>query len=122
MENILDDSIAEIRALMETHLRVKGRDLPAQMRRAGRLLPRWVRVELQYLADSETLAQNPKLARMVNPLRVAQARQKVTGYLEGLDPNARLKDRALEIAGSIALGLLVTGAAVIFVLVQRGLV
>ena len=122
MNNDLDDSIAEIRALMESHLRVRGQDLPTQMRRAGRLLPRWVRIELRYLADSEALSRNPKLARMVNPARVAQARERVTGYLAAIDPNARFKDRALEIGGSIGLGLFVILLGFVVLAAQTGLV
>jgi len=112
----------EIRALMETQMRVRGRDLPAQVRKAGRRLPRRVRHDLGYLLDSAKLAENPKLARMINTAKVARAHAAVVTHLQSLNPRAAMWTKILNITASVALALIVIFVVLIYVLVQRGFI
>jgi hypothetical protein len=65
--------VDEVRKLMETRLRVRGKTLDQQVRKAGRLLPRAERREATYLAQAATVLDHPKLSRMVDPMKVAAA-------------------------------------------------
>ncbi len=114
--------IAEIQALMETKLWVKGRDLKAQTRKAGRRLPRKVRRDLRYLIDTAPLAENPKLGRMINQMKVDKAYANITAHLEQLNPREAMWTMLLNITASIALGLILIFVVVLYVLVQRGYV
>ncbi len=122
MAQELTQNIAEIRELLEKQMRVKGRDLRQQMRRAGRRLPRRLRRDLAYLIETETIAQNPKLGRMVNDEKVANAHANLVRYLEGLNPREAMWNSILNITASIALALIVTFVIALYVLVQRGFV
>jgi hypothetical protein len=122
MAHDLTQNIAEIRALLEKQMRVKGRDLRQQMRRAGRRLPRKLRRDLSYLIETEKIGQNPKLGRMVNDDKVAKAHANLVRYLEELNPREAMWNTVLNITASIALALIVTFVVLLYVLVRRGYV
>ena len=113
---------ADIRALLEARLRVRGATLDKQIHRAGRLLPRKVRAEAAFLAQASTLVQNPKLARMISADRVGRAHLAVSRYLLSVDPKERAKTKALNYAGFIAFNALVLSGVIIAILVWRGIV
>ena len=118
----LTPHIDDIRRLLETQLRVRGATLAKQVQRAGRQLPRKIRTEAAFLVQANMLVQNPKLARMISPDRTQKAAETVATYLRGIDPRDRLKGRILNIAGILALNLLLVGGLVVVVLVWRGIV
>lgn len=120
MNNGMDQKIAEISALMQSQLRIKGRNLHAQYRKAGRLLPRAVRRDIRYLLDTAALGDNPKLAPMINQPKVQRAHRNTVMYLRDIDPKAQLWTRVLNITASIALAMIVVFVVTLFVLVQRG--
>lgn len=118
----LQEMAEDVRAGLESKLRVRGRSLQAQIRRAGRLLPRYVRRDATYLAQGAELATNPKLAKMVDIAKARQAHRKVLAYLDTVDIAVQRRDAALQLAASIAFALLVTSGLVVFVLWQRGFI
>ena len=118
----LAPQIDEIRSLLETQLRIRCDTLDKQIHRAGRMLPRKIRAEAAFLVQANQLAQNPKLARMINPSRVGQAHQAISTYLRSVDPKERAKTRLLNYAGFIAFNALLLGGVVIAILVWRGIV
>lgn len=118
----LQHMVDEVREGLKDKLRVRGRSLGAQVRKADRLLPRRVRSDATYLAQAVGLVDNPKLARMVDMPKARQAHRNVLAYLEGVDMTAQRRGMALSIVASIGFALLVTGILVLFVLVQRGFV
>ena len=122
MGQVLEDYITEISDLMQKQMRVRGRDLRQQTRRAGRRLPRRIRRDLAYLNDSATMAKNPKLGRMVDLAKVRKAHASVIAFLAQLDPRAAMWNAMLNIAASISLALIVTFTITIYVLVQRGFI
>ena len=122
MDDGLNYKIAEISALMQSHLRIRGRSLRVQERRAGRLLPRAVRRDIRYLLDTAALGDNPKLARMINADKVARAHRNTVTYLQAIDAKERRKTALLNVTASIALGLIAVFVVVLYVLVQRGFV
>lgn len=114
--------IAEIRGLLEKQMRVKGRDLRQQARRAGRRLPRKIRRDLAFLIETAKVADNPKLGRMVNGDRVQKAHANVVRHLESVNPREAMWNMILTITASVALVLIITFVVVLYVLVQRGFV
>ncbi|NCO87291.1 MAG: hypothetical protein GW886_11750 [Rhodobacterales bacterium] len=114
--------LAEISGLLESQLHVRGRSLDVQLRRARRLLPSAVRREAQYLVQAAGLAQNPKLARMIDMAKVDSAQARVVAYLQGVDRQRRRRDRLLNLLALNAFYVLVVGIAVVAVLVWRGIV
>lgn len=113
--------IAEVRTLLEVKMRVKGRDLRSQVRRAGRRLPRKIRRDLKFLLETEKVAANPKLGRMVNDDKVAKAHASIVAYLETLNPREAMWNMILNITASVSLALIVVFVVVLYVLVERGL-
>ena len=118
----IEHMVAELREAFTERLRIRGRSLEAQIRKAGRRLPKRVRRDATYLAQSVALEENPKLARMIDMPRAKQAHRNVLEHLETVDVGAERRMVALNIAASIAFALLFTGILVLFVLVQRGFV
>ena len=114
--------VAEVRALMETQLRVRGKTLEQQVRKAGRLLPRAERHEAVYLAQAATVMQHPKLSRMVDPSKATRAHERLTTFLKSVDPKDRTKGKVLAWLGSIAFAAIVIFVVAVTVLVQRGIV
>jgi hypothetical protein len=122
MVKTIEQNIADIRALLETKLRVRGASLAVQLRKARRHLPRAVRRDLTYLIDSAELSQNPKLVRMVDATRVARAHRNAVAFLENVEMREQRITGLINVVAAIALAVLVTAALVIYVLVQRGYV
>ncbi|SMY08620.1 hypothetical protein [Flavimaricola marinus] len=113
---------AEISRLMSERMRISGRSLEAQVRKAGRALPRARAREARYLVQAQQLSQNPKLARMIDERQVTQATANLTAFLSGIDPKERRKDRLLGILGILAANVLLIGGAAITYLWWQGLV
>ncbi|EAQ07933.1 hypothetical protein [Yoonia vestfoldensis] len=114
--------VAEISALLRQKLGLRARTFQAQVHKARRFLPRALRRDLIYLAQAESLADNPKLQRMIDMPRLDAAHRNALAYLDQIDMKQRRWTAALNVAASIAFGLLLTAILVIVVLVQRGLV
>ena len=122
MVHMIEQNVAEIRALLESKLRVRGASLAVQARKAGRRLPRAVRRDLAYLIESSELIRNPKLVRMVDTNHTARAYRNTVAFLERVDLREQRITKLINLAAAIALAVLATAALVIFVLVQRGYV
>lgn len=112
----------EISALLESHLGVKGRDLAQQLRRAGRQLPSAVRRDAEMVSQAVALSRSSKLQKQVNIGRIEAAERRVSAYLKSIDRTEQRITGLIGVLASIAFGLLVLTAAVIGVLVWRGLI
>lgn len=118
----LKNQVDEMQKLLASQLRARGASLSVQVRKAGRRLPRKIRKDAQTVVDASVMAENPKLARMIDEDAMTQAAQNVIDHLKAIDPFDRLKGRVLGILGAIAAVLLITFAIFVCVLVQRGLI
>jgi len=114
--------IADIRALFESKMWIKGRDLKTQLRKAGRRLPKKIRRDVALLIDLERTVANPKLARMADMDKAAKAHAQIVTFMEKRDPRAALWDRIIGITASVAFALIVVAVLVLYVLVKRGFV
>lgn len=120
--DMLDIQIAEVRKLMETQLRIRGKSLEFQVRKAGRLLPRHLRHDAVYLAQAATIMHHPKLSRMVDLDKATKAHGRLVAFLQAVDPKDRAKGILLSWLGSLALAPIVAFIVVVTVLVKRGIV
>ncbi len=120
--DMLDNQIAEVRKLMETQLRIRGKSLEYQVRKAGRLLPRNLRHDAVYLAQAATIMNHPKLSRMVDLDKATKAHARLVAFLEKVDPKDRAKGVLLSWLGSLAFAAIVVFIVVVTVLVKRGIV
>jgi hypothetical protein len=118
----LHDQIALIQNLITHKLGISGRSFEAQLRKARRFLPRYLRRELIYLAQAQALVDNPKLQRMIDRPRLEAACRDAIAYLEKVDVSGRRRAMAAQMAASIGFGLLVTLILLLVVLVQRDLI
>ncbi|WP_458791080.1 hypothetical protein [Yoonia sp. MH D7] len=107
---------------MEMRLRVRGKTLDAQVRKAGRLLPRSMRRDATYLAQAATVMNHPKLVRMVDKTKAKQAHGRLLRFLLATDPKDRAKGMLLNLLGSMAFIAIVVFIAVVFVMVQREII
>jgi hypothetical protein len=121
-EEMLQNQVDEIRALLDSQLHARGSTLDAQIRKAGRRLPRRIRRHARAVANALALIENPKLSRMVNQPQIRRSASQVIIHLKTIDPRDRFKGRMLNRLGAIAAVLIFTFIVVIYVMVQRGLI
>ena len=108
--------------LIEERLGVRGRGLETKLRRAGRMLPNWVRREAERIVEARRLVQHPKLMRQTDPQALERAAERCERWLKSIDPWERRKDRILGFLAVNAFNLIVIAAAFVAFLVWRGYV
>ncbi len=123
-----DDVLAmadEVAALMAQRLggarRGSQPDLATMMRRRGRALPRRQRRAAQVLLKAQAQAVSPRIARQMDNAPAVRAHAELLRYLRPLGASARWKAGALNVAAAVMMGLLLTGAAAVWIMVRRGL-
>lgn len=121
MEKVVVEQLVErVFTLLREKLGVRGGSLEARVRRAGRILPRHVRVAARELVSADQMAQEPKMLLRLDPSRVSAAYETCTNHLEGIDEKA-LKSKAIfEFAATVIVQVLVIGAIALAVLHWRG--
>ena len=106
-----------IAGLMEERLGVRGNGLSEKLQRGKRALPRSLRAQAQELADCAERAKNPKLLVQIDQARVAACYDACSRHLTGLRAGSARMRVIVNIAATVALGLLLVVGVV--VLVQR---
>ncbi|WP_400082589.1 hypothetical protein [Yoonia sp. R78084] len=122
MAETMRQLVDEVRAALQDKLRVRGRTLEKQLRRAGRQLPRHVRNDATYLAQAVALSDNPKLARMIDMAKAKKAHRNILAHLETVDIGAQRRNAALNMLASVMFALLVTGVLLLGVMWLRGFI
>jgi len=112
------DQIAD---LIEQRLRIRGRDLEAKLKRAGRLLPKYIQRDGDVLVQSLKLQGSPKLARRVDADKVQRAFEACEKHLSDIDSGDRRKDALIGFLSTNAFNLLVITGLTIGFLVWQGL-
>ena len=116
------DKADEVQALLQERFRFKSRDLHHALRKAGRRIPRRLRVEGEYIALAKHMETNPKLARQIHMARVDAGHRELMEFVGAVNPQDRIVDGILSVLGPLAFGLIVLFALSIVVLRWRGLV
>jgi len=110
-----------VAALMEQKLRMRGAGLSDKLRRAGRRLPKSVRLAAEALAQAGEMAKSPRLMHRIDEERVAEAYDTCLRHLGAVDPGDRRRGMLIGMAASIAFSLLSVAVLVAVVLWWRGL-
>lgn len=109
-----------LRAQLREKLGVRSRDLAQGFKRAGRRLPRYLRADAKLLAEAETYAAHPKLAKRVDDAAVGRAFANIGAHLKTVDVADRRKGFWLGLAGSIVFNLLVICGLFVLYMWWRG--
>ena len=106
--------------LMEERLDIRGQGLEAKLARAGRKLPRFVRVEIEHIVLAQRMAESPKLAAQIDWDRLEKGADLVERHLRAIDAFDRRKTLAINWLAGNALNLVIVLALLLAVLVWRG--
>lgn len=114
----------EVAALMSSRLggarRGTSPDLATMLRRRGAALPRNLRRQANRLVELDRLAAAPRIARQIDLRAASRDHAALVKHLRPLGALSRFQGRATGVAAAVALGLLLLGIAVIWILVWRG--
>ena len=94
--------------------------LHIMLRRRGGALPRRLRKQALALADADQLSAQPKIARQLDLAQLSRAYQALMAHLQPLGELSRWQGRATAFAASVAFGLLVLAAVVVWIMLKRG--
>ena len=111
-----------VAGLMEQKLRVGGKGLAVKVRKAGRRLPRNVRIAAEALVQANDMAKSARLMHQIDEELVAEAYDICVRHLGRVDLADRRKGVAVGIAASVAFSLLVVAGLVGVVVWWRGLI
>ena len=106
--------------LIEQKLGVRGKGLERKLRKAGRLLPRYVRREAAQIVAAQRLTAHPKLMMQTDPSALDRAFRQCERWLKTVDPAKRRRDKVLKFLGLNAMNMLVVTAAFVAYLVWSG--
>lgn len=90
------------------------------LRRRGGALPRRLRKPAARLAEAGQLAAQPKVARQMDLRSLSRDRDALVTYLQPFGEMGRWQGQAVSFAASVAFGLLVLGALIVWLMVRRG--
>lgn len=94
--------------------------LSVMVERRGGALPRRLRQQALALAQADHLSAQPRIARQLDLTSLSRSHRALTAHLQPLGELSRWQGRALGFAASVALGLLVLAAAVVWIMLWRG--
>lgn len=98
--------------LLEERLDIHGKSFEVKLRRAGRLLPRHLRVKGRMLADATSRADHPRLLRQLDEAALDLAATDLERYLLSIDPWVRRKNIFLNWSASLSFNLLMVAGLV----------
>lgn len=94
--------------------------LTDMIRRRGAALPGRLRGQARLLAQADQMTAQPRVARQMDMRPATRAHAALVKHLRPLGSVSRWQGRAVSFAASVALGLLVLGVTVVWILVRRG--
>jgi hypothetical protein len=113
------DRVAE---LMEQKLHLRGRGLAEKTRKAGRMLPKKVRLAAESLAQAAATAQNPKMYLLLDAEKVAADYDICLKHLGAVPAGGRARTVLVTMASGVAFSVLAVAVLVLAVVWWRGLV
>jgi hypothetical protein len=112
--------VTEVAELLETRLGVRGATFEVRVSRARRHLPASLRVAAADLVEAHRMGAHPRLARRIDPARVARAHKALVAHLTGVDRAAARRAAMLDFLATTGFRLLAVAGLVLAVLVWRG--
>lgn len=94
--------------------------LHVMVRRRGAALPGKLRKHARRLAEADRISAQPRIARQQDLAALSRAHAALVGHLQPLGELSRWQGRAIGFAASVAFGLLVLAALIVWIMVRRG--
>ncbi|MDO5630498.1 MAG: hypothetical protein Q4G22_01530 [Paracoccus sp. (in: a-proteobacteria)] len=94
--------------------------LADMIRRRGAALPRHLRRQAMILAQADAVVAAPRIARQIDKRPATRAHHALIRYLTPLGSVSRWKNRTVNFAASVAFGMLMLGAVIVWVMTARG--
>lgn len=110
----------ELAARMSEQLRVRGTGLDEVAAKAGRKLPNHLRSEIAVIVEAVEMAENPKLARLIDESRIQKADRKVRKFLNKQDPARERRGEILDRLAAVGFVVFTIALILFFVAVSRG--
>lgn len=101
--------LAALRAALTSRMNLRGKTLEAQIRRAGRRLPRRQRRAAAIVLGAQDWMNHPRLARLLDRNVVNTAFADLHAHLDPLDPGQAHRTALLRLLGSIVFNLMMLG-------------
>lgn len=101
--------VTRLHAALSDKLSLRGKTLEAQIRRAGRRLPRHQRRAAAIVLGAQDWMSHPKLARVLDMATVNAAFADLHVHLDRLDPKEARRTALLRLLGGIVLNLMTLG-------------
>ena len=114
------ERVDRLSELLESQLGIRGKTLRGKLRRAGRLLPKYVHRNAEIVEQAVLLQDSPKLSRQIDDKRVITAYNACEKYLTDIDASDRKWGHAISFLSTNALNLLIVAMMTMGVLVWRG--
>jgi hypothetical protein len=118
----LEQMISKLSDMIGERLRVRGKTFQGRVKKAGRLLPRSVRRAAGELIEARTMAENPVLAKVVDPDAVHRAYKTCTRFLDEVDPVAARSRKRYNLASIVSLQVIIVAVLAIAVMQWRDLI
>ncbi len=116
----IQEMAAQVADMMKDRLSIRGADLAGKLRHTGRMMPKHVKREAAFLAETAVLVQSPKLQKLIDRSRVDSAYKTCVDFLETVDRADRRRGIVLGTLAGLTLSLGAVAAMVIVVLIWRG--
>jgi len=101
--------VTRLHAALTDKMNLRGKSLEAQIRRAGRRLPRHQRRAAAIVLGAQDWMCHPKLARVLDRTTVNTAFADLHAHLDRLDPKEARRTALLRLLGGIVLNLMALG-------------
>lgn len=96
----------EISGLLDDKLGASGRDVSVQLQKVRRRFPRRLRPSLALLQDAAPMADNPRMAQVLDDPRYDKAASDIITHLSRINLSERRKSWWLGMLGGMAFNLL----------------
>lgn len=116
----IETKAQSLQSAMEKHLGVKGQTLRQSVRRAGRRLPKRLRVDAALVANAQAVQGNIKLTRQFDAPTIERAHAAVSEYLATIDRSDARKARVISILAVLAFNFILIFAGIVIFLRMRG--
>ena len=116
----LNDRSQALAEKMAKQLRVGGESLEDVSARAGRKLPKHLRVEVNAIIQAMRMAEHPKLMLRIDAKRIAKAEKKLNRFLDKQDPKTERRNEILDTLAKVAFVVFSVVLAVFLTLLWRG--
>ena len=118
----LEQLSGKVSEMIGERLRVRGKSLQTRVKKAGRLLPKSVRRAAGELVQAQEMAENPLLAKVVDPDAISRAYQTCVRFLTEIDPVAAKSRARYNMASLVSLQVIIVAVLAIVVMQWRGLI